>query len=240
MNYIKIFFVTLFLTFSLASLSENALFAAMQSKNAKAILSVLEEGKVDINKPNKYDETPLMYAGYLESKGLISLLIQYGADVNQTNSNNRTVLHDSVIFKREKVIKHLIDNNADVNIKDKSNWTALHYAVFKNIDIVKTLVEAGADLYITNHKGNSPFLTAVSNNKIEIVKYLVSKDKKVVHSQNSANKNTALHIAAYSDFLEVTSVLIKNGADPKAKNEKNKTPLNVATGRVLEAFQRIY
>jgi hypothetical protein len=52
----------------------------------------------------------------------------------------------------------LIESGADVNIKDKSRgWTALHWASESaNGEIVRLLIESGADPYIPNKKGKKP------------------------------------------------------------------------------------
>jgi ankyrin repeat protein len=65
-----------------------------------------------------------------------------------------------------------------------------------NLDVVKYLVEKGADVKAANNYGNTPLHLAADNCNLDIVKYLLEKGADV----KAANKvgNTPLHLARAS------------------------------------------
>ena len=69
----------------------------------------------------------------------------------------------------DDVVHVLVDNGATLNIKDADLWTPLHAAVAcGNVDLVKYLVEHGADLVAINADGNMPIDLVDENQEIEM------------------------------------------------------------------------
>lgn len=96
-----------------------------------------------------------------------------------------------------------------------------------NIEIIKLLIENGADVNQTNEHKSTPLHYAVElkNKGTEIIKLLIDKGADV-NAKDSAG-NTPLHCAV-SNSLENTKILIDNGADVNAKSRNGETPLNTA------------
>ena len=87
---------------------------------------------------------------------IITLLASKGADVNEEDAFEQVPL--SACITREAA-DALINAGADVN-KANENYgcTPLHYAIMrKKKDVVKALIERGADLYIPDKKGETAF-----------------------------------------------------------------------------------
>jgi ankyrin repeat protein len=62
------------------------------------------------------------------------------------------------------------------DIKDSQGWTPLMYGVQNsNLDIVKFLIDKGADVNYTTERGVSPLLLAIENKDIENAKILLQK-----------------------------------------------------------------
>ncbi|MDR0747937.1 MAG: ankyrin repeat domain-containing protein [Helicobacteraceae bacterium] len=67
---------------------------------------------------------------------------------------NRTPLHYATHFNDAKTAKYLISLNASLNPIDLKEFTPLYYAIESNsLDIVKMLVENGADISTSKHNG---------------------------------------------------------------------------------------
>lgn len=79
-------------------------------------------------------------------------------------------------------IKKAIERGANINLKENTyNWTALMEAsYYGNLNLVKFLVENGANVNIKNQHGHTAICRASLTNKIEVVKYL---------KENGAKKN---------------------------------------------------
>ncbi|CAG9759950.1 unnamed protein product [Ceutorhynchus assimilis] len=113
------------------------------------VVSILLDSKVcDINKPNKAGYTSVM-------------LVSLAAVMSQTHAN---------------VVRRLFQL-ADVNIRaSQHGQTALMLAVSHGrLDMVKMLLEAGADINIQDEDGSTALMCAAEHGHIEIVKHFLSQ-----------------------------------------------------------------
>jgi hypothetical protein len=85
----------------------------------------------------------------------VTAFIEYGANVNLLNKSQRTPLHKS--YKSAEIVRLLIRNKARVNEVDNRGMTPLHRAAIKNsYDVMRELVQSGADLHIRDFEGRQP------------------------------------------------------------------------------------
>ena len=127
--------------------------------------------------------TPLIYASYSGNIPLAKFSIENGANVNANQ-------YDYFGYKETAL---------EVALK-KENWEMLKY-----------LVEHGADIEVNDNFGWSPLTSASLNGKFEVVKYLVELGADVNAENNSGW--SPLISATYYGNLEIVKYLIKNGAD---------------------------
>jgi len=117
----------------------------------------------------------------------------------------------------------------------------------RNMEIVKLLVEAGADVNglektrMVNAAGEvhwfikSP-LEEVVGKDLEIVRYLIGKGAKV--NEKLTDERTVLFLPAYEGDLETLEVLVAAGGDVNAADDIGYTPLkNAVMGRKPEAIR---
>ncbi|MDR1385884.1 MAG: ankyrin repeat domain-containing protein [Planctomycetaceae bacterium] len=107
-----------------------------------------------------------------------------------------------------------------------------------NLKIVKELVENGADV---NTERRNPLMGAVKNGNLEVVKYLIAKGANVNQICNNIYEHddeTPLLEAARSGNLAVVKYLVEKDADVNIKNEKGKTPLDVAKSEATKKALR--
>lgn len=89
---------------------------------------------------------------------------------------NGYYLFSKMIYpKKLEMLKICIEKGINVNIRDKDGSTLLTWACIEDeLPAVKLLIESGADIELPEIEyGCSPLLCAVSNERIEIVKYLL-------------------------------------------------------------------
>lgn len=89
--------------------------------------------------------------------------IAEGLDINEPDEAGQTPLHHACIHNSLDSARILLAAGADVNPQDQWGNAPLWYAVFSNdstVEMVRLLVDHGADPAIENNKGNSPLKLA--------------------------------------------------------------------------------
>ena len=106
-------------------------------------------------------------------------------------------------------------------------------AAYGHLDILKCLVENGADVNAATHDKSTPLMIASRYGHVNVVTFLIE------HGANMDLKHktgkTALHYVVYhnNDCCDVLSCFIKNGADVNATTNDNSTPLMIASKKGL-------
>ncbi|WP_318271326.1 ankyrin repeat domain-containing protein [Sphingobacterium cellulitidis] len=78
---------------------------------------------------------------------------------------------------KRKIAELLLENKeVDVTYTDEKGRTALHYAAHRGyLDLVKVLVEEGADIDYEDQQGETPYSLLASKNKSKLPFTLLSK-----------------------------------------------------------------
>ena len=159
----------------------------------------------------------------------------YGIDIEYFNK--QTALWLAVKSKSLNVVRILVSlGNANVNQKADDSYlcskqTPLHLACTKGqLDMVKYLVENGADLYHTDKNNSTSLMIASNRGHQGIVQYLLSLDDISNHLLNAVNKegSTALHEAAGSGRWNIVKLLLEQYDAKIVKNNHGYTPLTEA------------
>ena len=98
------------------------------------------------------------------------------------------------------------------------NAIPLMFAVFyRDLGIMKYLLDNGADPYIKDSNGWNSFLWACGSGNVEVIKMLAEFDSNLVYSKNNYDVN-GLHCAAMYDNIEVFEYLV-NTFDINSKDK---------------------
>ena len=157
-----------------SSWGASALIYASEKGNINIMQYLIDNG-IDVNgKADDNGDTPLLWAvtgqnPYEASK----LLIENGADINATNDSGvapATILAAST----PKVVKLLKDNGADLDTKFLDYYPPIAIAAGAgNLEIVKALVENGADVnYYPNDINYTAIFHAIDQHNYEVAEYL--------------------------------------------------------------------
>ncbi|XP_012260648.1 protein fem-1 homolog B [Athalia rosae] len=95
-----------------------------------------------------------------------------------------------------------------------------------HMNVVKTLVKAGANVNHLTKTNSTPLRAACFDGRLDIVQYL-TEHKADIHIANKYN-NTCLMIAAYKGHLDVVSYLLEIGANPDEEAHCGATALHLA------------
>jgi hypothetical protein len=76
-------------------------------------------------------------------------------------------------------VQNFLNSGADVNQGDEQGWTLLNFAAGKgHLDLVKFLVERGADPFKVGRDRRTPYMIALAAGRVEVVKYLREAEDK--------------------------------------------------------------
>ncbi len=141
----------------------------------------------DIDAINTEGCTPLHLAVRRpDNAKAVELLLQQGADLSITDPTGRNALLVSVSSHQKEYVELLVSKGIDINSRDNDGNTALHYPLINVLEnklylpyskeIVKTLVQVGADPQIRNKQGKSPMDLAVESGEDELIDLLISSN----------------------------------------------------------------
>lgn len=133
-------------------------------------------------------------------------------------------LHVAVRLDSADLAEIVLDHGMDVDVPDGKGYTALFLAPERgaSVDVVKVLVERGADIHVDN---DNPLWSAIWHvsygfGGMPLVRYLVKQ----------GSRPRGLTHAAEAGKLRIVRVLIDLGADVNEVDDHGHTPLDYATG----------
>ncbi|KAL6653165.1 hypothetical protein ACP70R_012090 [Stipagrostis hirtigluma subsp. patula] len=142
------------------------------SRDQDQALSILLDHGADPNRINHNLCSPLMMACALRSLKCIKLLVQAGADVNLRTPYGQTALSDTITLCLPDMHRFQHQVAADPNNPGKVLDDSL-------ANIIKFLLEAGADPNIPNEHGKIPIMTAAAWGQRALVEILFSWTKPI-------------------------------------------------------------
>ncbi|KAK9747134.1 Ankyrin repeats (3 copies) [Popillia japonica] len=164
-------------------LNEKKFFRSVQYGIEHEVRRMIDSKTVDVNIRHQLGWTPLMVAAVNGHTNLCKILLQAGADPNLTDqfSNaSRTAsdmgLHSlEVLMMRDEEFSSQLNNRATF-----LGFTALHYAVLTdNLDVVKVLLEAGANPLVENDSGHKAIQYAKEGELKLVLQEYMEKHEKV-------------------------------------------------------------
>ncbi|GAA3624253.1 ankyrin repeat domain-containing protein [Flavivirga jejuensis] len=149
---------------------------------------------------------------------------------------------------------NLIKNGADPNIKDnKLEATPLiktSVCINENsLKVAETLIEAGADVNLTNKLGATALHELIIQHSLEDYEYENHLKGAKLLINNGANIDTfsegwfyetPLHLAVYKNAKDMVSLLIKSGANINVKNSEGQTPKEVAIQKGFKEIENLF
>ena len=133
-------------------------------------------------------------------------------------------------------VKLLVGQGAEINLTgtfgNTDGVTALAIAAWCNrLDIVRYLVEHGADVDHADAGGGTPLIDAVSQGHLEVARYLLEQGAD--SDTDDDDGWTSLHYAAFYDHLEIAKLLMVYGADLNTMNNASEMPIDVAYNEAI-------
>ncbi|KAH0525986.1 hypothetical protein TsFJ059_009372 [Trichoderma semiorbis] len=169
---------------------------------------------------------PLMIAIQQGHYKIAEALLRHGADPNLQEQGGQTALWMAVVHERIDFCRLLLAYKADPSLalKDSEITPLISAVINKSMELVKLLVENGADVNQPLDNECTPVYMATFNDDIEMVRYLLSHNA----DPNIARSNgiTPLWLAAQQGYSEVARLLAEAKADVHATDDAGWTPLH--------------
>lgn len=188
----------------------------------------------DPNELDSYGTNALSWMLKMESAELFRHAIQKGADPLSPYTTPGNVVFDVLNQNKESFLQILVDtvsvwkNSNHLLTRDKHGNTIFHLAVLESAESIwEVLVDSLTEEIVSlrNEEGRSVFLEAVVEDRLEVVKGLLSKFPEVVHHKDREGK-TALHLVAERNLHELCSYLLEEGnVSLEIKDELGNTAL---------------
>lgn len=150
---------------------------------------------------------------------------------DESDKSGRTLLMKAAKAGNDWQVKSLIEAGAKINEKDKDGWTALMYAVRyqEGLECVQLLIDAGADVKVSNNYGSSALILASCyNNNPDILKKLLTFYSA---SEKEALRSFVMLLSEShtSEFVQISKIqLFIDIAIPVNAFYEGKTPLMYA------------
>jgi len=223
---------------------ETPLIAALSNRydDNGDIARVLLTQKINVNTNNDKGMTPLMYAAERGEMDLVEVLLEKNAKVNFQYRKTDW-------GKFFELLRHNLWIDITTGFKNHSSFIPVMKEVYYNClfigetslliaaceksyrnranrdtgnEIVKLLLEKGADVNARSSHGNTPLINASRGSSLETVNDIIDAGADI----SAVNKNgiNALMTAAESGHVSVVKLLLEKGADPDetAGNEMNR------------------
>ncbi|XP_003748019.1 ankyrin-1 [Galendromus occidentalis] len=167
--------------------------------------------RVDINRTDFFDRSPLHYAAELESSDILNLLIERGASVNSSDANCMTPLHVSVYRGRLTNVEILISNGARLSGKSIEKQTPLHMAAsYGHLEICAALLRAGAQIDALDSSERTPLMLALQHKHLKIMKLLIDHGANV--NAREIHGESPIVASVWANDAEVVDLLLRSGA----------------------------
>ncbi len=142
---------------------------------------LLIEAGADVNAKDNKQDSPYLYAGAEGKLEILKLTIAAGADLKSINRYGGTALTPAAHHGHVEVVRYLVTTDVDIDQVNNLGWTALLEAVILGNgnetyqEIIKILLDAGADKSISDNNNDSPLDHAKVRQQVEVIKLLAAK-----------------------------------------------------------------
>ncbi|XP_063924177.1 uncharacterized protein LOC135138192 isoform X2 [Zophobas morio] len=164
------------------------------------------------------------------SEVITKLLIENNVDINCQDKWGNTALHFACEYGNIEVIQNLVEGGADVNLGNSKGENVLHCtskAQTNCEEIIILLLKCGIGIDSRANMGTTPLQLACKHGNYKATNSLL-KHGANVNCIDHIGENALHHSLDLNDNMEVINLLLSNGIDINAQNERGTTVLQLA------------
>jgi ankyrin repeat protein len=163
------------------------------------------------------------------------------ATASLAGSHSRMSLHDAAANADVKTINRLIKKKHYlVDGRDNLDNTPLHYLAGQSLHVDDNQLASAyialrfqhyAKVNAKNKFGQTPLMTAVIYENLRVIQIILENDDLFLDADINATDlqgKSALHLAVFSNNLNIAKILTQYGADPHLKDKNDCSPLYYA------------
>ena len=169
---------------------------------------------------------------------VVHTLLENSCDVSILSRDEQGKLFHLACRERDVfVVRTLLKNGCRVSILSREEGECLLRLACREGDafVVGTLLTSSCDMNCVDSAGFTPLMYATVNDHEEVVKKLILAGANL--AIQSANSDTALHLAAKHNSIQCGILLAEGGASVRNKNSLAMTPLDLASAEFKEAIK---
>ncbi|XP_072774452.1 ankyrin repeat domain-containing protein 16 isoform X3 [Taeniopygia guttata] len=196
-----------------------------EQERPRRLLRLVQEGKLDVLRDElRLEEIPearswrwgrlgdslLHHAARLGRRDVLEFLIQeIGMDMEVANGDYKRPIHEAASMGHQECVSFLLERGASVDCLKKADWTPLMMACTrKNLGVIKTLVEHGANPLLRNKDGWNCFHIASREGHPQVLQYLLDVSPSCWDTESTTGR-TPLHTAALHGCSQVVELLLE-------------------------------
>ncbi|RCH97533.1 hypothetical protein CU098_009340 [Rhizopus stolonifer] len=248
---------------SIDNQGQSVLHVACQHGHEQVVQYLVDTG-VDVHCIDQHEQTPYQVTESVAIRQILTARIDQERKLRATteaidevtfvsNTKQKRNTQDNQLSREERKIQAIMrafekaekkqkkpvnTNKLDPHKKDTSGRTHLfRWSIRGDVQVVKALLDAGANPSETDNAGYSPLHEAALRGKAEVVRLLLENDADV--NCRGADMDTPLHDAAENGYPEIVQLLLDYGADITVKNAKGQTPLDIALQEENDEIERL-
>ena len=162
----------------------------------------------------KNDVMPIHVAVKYNHLSIVEYLIEkQNVDIEIKDNEGCTPIYWAAKWGRLRIVEYLISKGANIETENENCWHLIHLASSSGLlSIVQYLIEKrNVDKDIKAKVGETPLHFACCENRLEIVKYLISKGANIEAKKQYGE--TPLYWACFNGHLPIAEYLLSKGAN---------------------------
>ncbi|NWZ71561.1 ANR16 protein, partial [Acrocephalus arundinaceus] len=212
-----------------------------EQERPRRLLRLVQEGNLDLLRDElRLDEIPearswrwgrlgdslLHYAARLGHWDVLEFLVrEIGMDVEVANGDYKRPIHEAASMGHKECVAFLLERGASVDCLKKADWTPLMMACTrKNLEVIQTLVEHGANPLLRNKDGWNCFHIASREGHPEVLRYLLDVSPSCWDTESTTGRTPLHTAAANSSVVDFSPLTCRCQYQPDSRDSCGVTP----------------